>query len=200
MHPLHDVVAHVERIGADRYERTDTRVTDRNGSVIIYDLTNPLKPVRRMVHAGDVLQEAGDPFVKLPSILTLEADVLSPNALGAIFNAETIAAILMREPPELSESGRNISPALTNIVKHCLEKDRANRFQSARDLAYALRESASGSAVASRAEPASAPTRLRPRPLLAAALPAYTVATAGAIGAVSPDLSCRKFAPWSRKE
>ena len=39
-------------------------------------------------------------------------------------NAETMAAILMREPPEFSESGRNISPSLERIVKHCLEKDR----------------------------------------------------------------------------
>ena len=58
-------------------------------------------------------------------------------------NAETIAAILMREPPELSESGRNISPALNNIVKHCLEKDRDHRFQSARDIVFSLSEQSS---------------------------------------------------------
>jgi TolB-like protein/tetratricopeptide (TPR) repeat protein len=58
-------------------------------------------------------------------------------------NAETIAAILMNEPPELSESGRNISPALDRIVKHCLEKDRERRFQSARDIAFALSEASS---------------------------------------------------------
>ena len=57
--------------------------------------------------------------------------------------ADTMAAILKEEPPELSESGRNISPALDRIVKHCLEKDRDNRFQSARDIAFALSEQAS---------------------------------------------------------
>ena len=58
--------------------------------------------------------------------------------------SDTMAAILKEEPPELSESGRNVSPALDHIVRHCLEKDRDNRFQSARDVVFALSE-ASGS-------------------------------------------------------
>jgi serine/threonine protein kinase/tetratricopeptide (TPR) repeat protein len=57
--------------------------------------------------------------------------------------SDTMAAILMQEPPELSESGRNISPALDHIVKHCLEKDRDNRFQSAKDIAFDLSEQSS---------------------------------------------------------
>ena len=55
-------------------------------------------------------------------------------------SAETMAAILRDEPPELSESGRNISPALDRIVKHCLEKDRGSRFQTVRDIAFSLSE------------------------------------------------------------
>jgi TolB-like protein/cytochrome c-type biogenesis protein CcmH/NrfG len=58
-------------------------------------------------------------------------------------NAETMAAIMRDEPPELSQSGRNISPALDRIVKHCLEKDRDQRFQSARDIAFNLLEQSS---------------------------------------------------------
>ena len=61
-------------------------------------------------------------------------------------SAETMAAILMQEPPELTESGRNISPALDHIVRHCLEKDRENRFQSAKDVAFALSEASSTTA------------------------------------------------------
>jgi tetratricopeptide (TPR) repeat protein len=57
--------------------------------------------------------------------------------------ADTMSAIMRDEPPELSESGRNISPALDHIVKHCLEKDRDNRFQSARDIAFDLSEQSS---------------------------------------------------------
>src|SRR6266536_3724428 len=55
-------------------------------------------------------------------------------------NAETMAAIMRDEPPELSESGRNISPALDRIAQPCLEKDRDHRFQSARDIAFNLLE------------------------------------------------------------
>ena len=47
------------------------------------------------------------------------------------------------EPPELTQSGRNVSPALDHIVRHCLEKDRDNRFQSAKDVAFALSEASS---------------------------------------------------------
>src|SRR5450631_3196646 len=41
--------------------------------------------------------------------------------------SDTMAAIMRDEPPELSGSGRDISPALDRIVRHCLEKDRADR-------------------------------------------------------------------------
>src|SRR5262249_13798459 len=60
---------------------------------------------------------------------------------------DTMAAIMRDEPPELSESGRSIPVALDHIVRHCLEKDRDARFQSARDIAFALSE-ASGSTTA----------------------------------------------------
>jgi TolB-like protein len=67
-------------------------------------------------------------------------------------NAETMAAVMRDEPPELSESGRNISPALDRIVKHCLEKDRDHRFQSARDIAFNLLEQSSPSSTGSARE------------------------------------------------
>jgi TolB-like protein/Tfp pilus assembly protein PilF len=53
---------------------------------------------------------------------------------------DTLNAIIRDEPPELSGSGRGISPALDHIVRHCLEKDPDNRFQSAKDVAFALSE------------------------------------------------------------
>ncbi len=54
--------------------------------------------------------------------------------------SDTIAAILKEDPVELTQSGRNVSPALDHIVRHCLEKDRENRFQTAKDVAFALSE------------------------------------------------------------
>src|SRR5208283_2792403 len=51
---------------------------------------------------------------------------------------DTMSAILKEDPPELSETNRNVSPALERIVRHCLEKNPAERFQSARDVAFNL--------------------------------------------------------------
>jgi Tol biopolymer transport system component len=56
---------------------------------------------------------------------------------------ETLNAILKEDPPELSESNGQINPAFEKIVMHCLEKSPGHRFQSARDVAFAL-ESLSG--------------------------------------------------------
>jgi len=52
--------------------------------------------------------------------------------------AETMTAVLKDDPPELSEGGRAISPTLERIVRRCLEKNPEQRFQSARDLSFAL--------------------------------------------------------------
>ena len=66
--------------------------------------------------------------------------------------AETMAAILKEEPPELAGEGKKIPPALDRIVRHCMEKNPAERFQSARDLAFHL-ESLSGASTASAPAP-----------------------------------------------
>ena len=52
--------------------------------------------------------------------------------------ADRASAILKEDPPDLRSTGRSISPGLERIVRHCLEKDPAQRFQSARDLAFNL--------------------------------------------------------------
>ena len=52
--------------------------------------------------------------------------------------ADTMSAILKEEVPELSETARNVPPGLDRIVRHCLEKQPAQRFQSAGDLAFDL--------------------------------------------------------------
>jgi hypothetical protein len=71
--------------------------------------------------------------------------------------SETIASILRDDPPELSTTNQQISPQLARIVQHCLEKKPELRFQSARDLSFALEalSTASGSSGA-RAEQAVA--------------------------------------------
>ncbi|HEY6928460.1 MAG TPA: protein kinase, partial [Thermoanaerobaculia bacterium] len=53
-------------------------------------------------------------------------------------NAETMVAILKEEPPELPEETRGLAVPLDRIARRCLEKDKEERFQNARDLAFAL--------------------------------------------------------------
>jgi serine/threonine protein kinase len=79
-------------------------------------------------------------------------------------SAETIVAILTQEPPELVGTGRNISPALDHIVKHCLEKDRENRFQTAKDIAFALSEASGATAVTSGVQAVAAPAPAKNEP------------------------------------
>ena len=52
--------------------------------------------------------------------------------------ADTMSAILKEDPPDLSVTNQNVSPGLERIVRHCLEKNPEQRFQSARDLAFDL--------------------------------------------------------------
>jgi len=55
--------------------------------------------------------------------------------------ADTMIAIVKEDPPELTMLRPDISPALQRIVRHCLEKNPVERFQSARDVAFALESS-----------------------------------------------------------
>ena len=65
-------------------------------------------------------------------------------------SVETMSAILKEDPPEFAETNRTVPPALDRIVRHCLEKNPEERFQSARDVAFALGAlSESGSAATS---------------------------------------------------
>src|SRR5262249_18875333 len=52
-------------------------------------------------------------------------------------SSDTMAAVMRDAPAELT----NVSSGLAQVVGHCLGKDRDNRFQSARDVAFALSES-----------------------------------------------------------
>jgi eukaryotic-like serine/threonine-protein kinase len=64
--------------------------------------------------------------------------------------ADTMTAILKEDPPELSETHKNVPPALQRIVRHCLEKSPEARFRSASDIAFDL-EAVSETSVESRA-------------------------------------------------
>src|SRR5207237_1995260 len=52
--------------------------------------------------------------------------------------ADTLSAILKEDPPPLSGIAASVPPAVDRVVQRCLEKNPEERFQSARDLAFAL--------------------------------------------------------------
>ena len=93
--------------------------------------------------------------------------------------ADTITAILKEDPPELSTQGTQISAALDRVVRHCLEKNPEERFQSARDLAFGLDSVSgiSGQSTATIADVAVTPKRnLWPAMIAAAVIIAALVA------------------------
>jgi eukaryotic-like serine/threonine-protein kinase len=74
-------------------------------------------------------------------------------------SVETMNAILKEDPPELDPLQAKVSPAMNRIVRHCLEKSPGNRFQSARDLGFALGALSGTDSGASVPRTEPAPTR-----------------------------------------
>lgn len=107
---------------------------------------------------------------------------------------ETMTAVLKEDPPEFSNSARPVSPAVDRIVRRCLEKSPEQRFQSARDLSFAL--SALTGTDASAAIQEVAPVGRGPRSLfwigLALALAAVSCLT-WFLARQSPDKTRMQF-------
>ncbi len=70
---------------------------------------------------------------------------------------DTMTSVLLEEPPDSNLDHASIPSGYRDIVKHALEKDPENRFQSAKDLVFAL-QTLSGSS-SGRSAPMSAPKR-----------------------------------------
>ena len=52
--------------------------------------------------------------------------------------ADTLAALLTQDPPEMSAISRPVPRPLERVVRRCLERNPEERFQSARDVAFGL--------------------------------------------------------------
>ena len=95
---------------------------------------------------------------------------------------DTMTAVLREDPPEASLEHAAIPAGYRDVVKHCLEKEPENRFQSVKDLAFAL-QTVSGS---SATRPIFIPKQ-KPRAkgtlawIIAAALAAVTLGLAIAL-------------------
>jgi eukaryotic-like serine/threonine-protein kinase len=100
----------------------------------------------------------------------LRADIF---ALGAVFyemlagrrafegdsDIDRALAILNNEPPPLAEAGVTVPPAVQRVIERCLEKEPSERFQSARDLGFALEALSDASRTGARAIKAAQPRR-----------------------------------------
>jgi len=93
--------------------------------------------------------------------------------------AESMTAILKEEPPEIAAGGPGPSPGLQRIVQHCLEKKPGERFQSARDIAFALQALSGSTTVASG--PSVAVTRRVRWPWLAVLVIAAAIVVVAAV-------------------
>ena len=94
--------------------------------------------------------------------------------------ADTITAILTKEPPDLAQTNKEIHPGLDRIVRHCLEKNPEERFESARDVAFDL-ETLSG--VSTPSGVAAAPAERKRAGWVVPALIAAAVALAAGLAA-----------------
>ena len=83
--------------------------------------------------------EAADPRTDIFAFGAVMYEMLSgQRAFRRDTPAETMTAVLREEPAELSNPAQPLSPALDRIVRRCLEKSPDQRFQSAKDLSFAL--------------------------------------------------------------
>jgi len=110
--------------------------------------------------------------------------------------ADRASAILKEDPPDLRATARNIPAAVDRVVRHCLEKNPEERFQSAHDLAFHL-ETASPDSEPSAALLVPAHRQRRLRLLAWAIAPLVIVAAAGLgwwyRGRLQPDRTDVRF-------
>ena len=103
---------------------------------------------------------------------------------------ETMSAILKEDPPELGPI-KGLSPAVERVIRRCLEKNRLERFQSARDVNFAL--DALSTATSAAHEVVAAPAMDR-RVRLPVAIALVVVA-----GALAAAATYAAVADWRRR-
>jgi eukaryotic-like serine/threonine-protein kinase len=95
--------------------------------------------------------EAADPRTDIFAFGAVLYEMLSgERAFRRNTPAETMTAVLREDPPDLTDPARPLSPALEKIVRRCLEKDPNQRFQSAKDLSFALSALSGSDSVSAR--------------------------------------------------
>ncbi|MBL8137570.1 MAG: protein kinase [Acidobacteria bacterium] len=137
---------------------------------------------------GEVVDARADVF----SLGTVCYEMLAGRrAFTGDTSVEIMAAIIRSDPPDLPPE---TPPGLSRIVRRCLEKLPAQRFQSAADVAFALDAVAGGTAPSVSASVAAAPP---PTPPAARAGPGVAAAVAAAflVGGGLVWAALRMFTP-----
>src|SRR5215468_8106992 len=144
--------------------KPDNLFLTRDGRIKILDFG--LAKLRPTLDADDAHGKAGTATVTGPSAILGTVGYMSPEqvrhapadhrsdifSLGCILyemlagerafrgetEADTMAAILGADPPTLRDRAGSIPAAYERLVRRCLEKRPEDRFQSTRDLAFAL--------------------------------------------------------------
>ena len=97
--------------------------------------------------------------------------------------ADTMSAILTKEPSDLDVARLSIAPGLDRIVRRCLEKSPELRFQSATDLAFALETLTTGSTTSQHSVEVEAHAQAARIAWLPWAIAGTAVVAAGILGA-----------------
>ena len=135
----------VETDGRDDSHQAPT-VTARTDAGTVLGTTGYMSPeqVRGM---------AADPRSDIFSFGAILYEMLSgQRAFSGSSAADVASAILKDDPADLPAVNPQVSPALDQIVRHCVEKDPADRFQSIKDLGFALQSVSTISGVTSGAK------------------------------------------------
>src|SRR5262245_30788029 len=122
---------------AKSVSRSEPDVTRASASGVVIGTVGYMSPEQ-------VRGEAADPRSDIFAVGAILYEMVSGlRAFQGGSPADTMSAVLREEPPDLVLRSAT-PPALARIVRRCLEKDPDNRFQTARDLRFAIESIADG--------------------------------------------------------
>ncbi|HEX9163185.1 MAG TPA: serine/threonine-protein kinase, partial [Thermoanaerobaculia bacterium] len=134
--------------------------------------------------------EEVDPRTDIFALGTILYEMLSgQRAFKRNSAIETLGSILKDDPPDLLQVNPGIPTALDRLVRRCLEKDREQRFQSARDLAFNLETLSNFSSAGTFSGASGPPTMTNAPPTVRTPVPVSTATAAS----MAPTLTAARI-------
>jgi non-specific serine/threonine protein kinase len=130
---------------------------DATGELPVVTTTTPGMAVGTVGYMApeQVRGEEADPRADLFAVGAILYESLTGRPPFARSTVAGTLGALLREAPAPPEAGLGVPPDLWRVVLHCLEKRAADRFQSGRDVAFALESVARGSGPGFAVQPAA---------------------------------------------